>query len=76
MGYSRPKERKIVEVGETELFVSGKSAQTSDMLVNGKSEMFVSGNRPGSNGEVKGKLKNAMLGTWGPKQQRSKQFEF
>ena len=64
MGFSRPKEKPLFEVSETELFVSGIGAKRPG------SQVRDSGNK------LEGKRKNQMMGTWGPVQHKSKQFGF
>lgn len=65
MGFSKPKERVLVDVGETELFVSGVAAKRPGSQARE------------SSGKIEKAKMNPMLGTWGPKQKgKGSQFEF
>ena len=54
----------MYDVAETELFVSGKGAKRPNSQVRGSAE------------KLETNIKNPMMGTWGPQEQRGKKFQF
>ena len=59
-GHSKPKEKIMVNVSETELFVSGKAAKRPSSQV--------------KEGNSKKGIKHAMMETWGISVHKAKQF--
>ena len=63
-GYSKPRERNMYDVMETNLFVSGKAAKRPSSQVRDSSDKLESSGR-----------KNMMMGTWGPTQHKNKKYQ-